>query len=84
VGRCAAISSAAVAETVSWKQLAIWITRLYVVDVYVLRQLYWFLAEITDESVLPYVLDYLPTLLLIISAVKDFLFCFSFGIRVTL
>ena len=68
----------------SGQQLGVWVTRLYVVDVNVLARLNWFLAEITDESVLPYVGDYLPTLFLIISSVKYFLFLFSFGIAIAL
>ena len=64
--------------------MALWITRLDVVDVNVLRQLYRFLAEITDESVLPYPGDYLPTLFLIVRTVKYFLFLFSFRIAITL
>ena len=64
--------------------MALWVTRLDVVNVNVLRQFYWFLAEIADESVLPYVGDYLPTLFLIVRTVKYFLFCFPFRIVITL
>ena len=54
------------------------------INVYVMAQFYWFVAEIADESMLAYPGNYLPTCFLIIRTVKYFLFCFSFGVAIAL
>jgi len=64
--------------------LGVWITRVYVIDVYFVAGFDWFLAEIADESVSPYPCNYLPTLFLIVRVVKNLFLFFALRIAITL
>ena len=64
--------------------MGVWITRVYVIDVYFVRRFDVLFAEIADESVSPYPCNYLPTLFLIVRVVKNLFLFFALRIAITL